>query len=178
MQFSFQHNTHALLPFLLKVNQYLQDKLPPGKYDKEAVLSKCKLIITELCTNSIKHSGLDESFFDITINGNRLIIKRSDKGIPFHPKIDGKKVALPLPGNIDIVTLTEDDINRLNMQRIDDYTARFYVENTSSGPSFKQDELNEHFGLIIICLSSDNFTYTYDVQETLNEFAAVIELEK
>ncbi len=174
MQFKFDHDTDTLVPFLLKAQQYIQDKLIPG--NNEELLNKCKFIITEFCINGIKHSGERQSFFDIYLDNRRLVIEKKDHGSPFRPKAYNKQMTLPLAETVDTIILMEDDYNRLNMQRIDEYSVRFYVENIHSAHTYKQQVINEHFGLIIICCSSDSFIYRHHAHDGLNIFTASIQL--
>ena len=176
MQFIFDNDTNSLLPFLLQAKHYILNELPAGNYDKEGILDRCRFIITELCTNAIKHSGEKQSEFNIYIENSHLIIERRDKGKQLHPIVNNQKTPLPLPDSMDLVTLTEDDINRLNMKRIDGYSVRFYVEEITATNSSKQQTVNEHFGLIIICQSSDKFTYSFHAPDSINVFTADIEL--
>lgn len=177
MQFIFDHDTNALLPFLVSTGKYLQDALLPPGCNTELLLNKCKFILTELCTNGIKHSGVPQSTFRFYTEGSHLIIERRDSGQQFHPRVNNEKVPLPLPPSVDIITLTEDDINRLNMQRVNDYSIRLYVEEIPLRNPFKEQKINEHFGLIIICSSSDDFHYSYNAEERMNIFTALIKLE-
>ena len=158
MQFIFKHNTHALLPFLVEAGRYIETNLATGVHD--ALLHKCKFVLTELCTNGIKHSGQPLSIFEITIEDKQLTIHRKDNGLPFKPGL-GKNATLLLPDKItDTIILTEDAINRLVMQQIDDYCVRFYVEEATDKKEDAIKTVGEHFGLIIICRSADNFIYT------------------
>jgi len=176
MQFIFNHDTNALLPFLLATGKCLRDDLLPGDYDNELLLGRCKFLLTELCTNGIKHAGVAASTFDIYTDNEHLIIERRDNGKPFHPRVNGETMPLPLPASVDVITLSEDDINRLNMQRLSDYCIRLYVEEIDLKKELRQQTINEHFGLIIICSSADDFTYTYDVEEGVNIFTAMLRL--
>jgi hypothetical protein len=176
MQFIFNHDTNALLPFLLATGKYMQEQLLPAGCNAEAVLNRCKFILTELCTNGIKHAGVPASTFNFYIEDAHLIIERRDKGTQFHPRINGKTMPLPMPASVDIITITEDDINRLNLQRIHDYSIRLYVEEIPSKNDFAQQTINEHFGLIIICSSSDSFVYSYNAEEGVNIFTASIKI--
>jgi anti-sigma regulatory factor (Ser/Thr protein kinase) len=159
MEFIFEHDINGLLPFLMKVNRHIEDILP-GRDDYEVVLNRCKFILTELCTNSIKHSGLQQSTFHIYVKDGHLVLERKENGNPFLVNVGNKKVTLPLTHEFDTVILTQDDVNRLTMQRIDEHNVRFYVDEISAAPGFEQQMMNEHFGLIIICLSSDSFIYS------------------
>ena len=148
--------------------------LPEGD-DAEALLHKCKFIITELCTNAIKHSGLQQTIFNIYIENNHLIIKRSGEGLPFYANTVNDNQLLIPHAVTDTVILTEDDINKLCVQRIDEHSVRFYVEDTNTPSAEGQQSMGEHFGLIIICRSSDNFTYTRQ-QDALNVFKVSLKI--
>jgi anti-sigma regulatory factor (Ser/Thr protein kinase) len=174
MQFIFKHNASELLPFLIETGQHIQDILPMA-IDTNNLLHKCKYIITELCTNAIKHSGLPQTTFDIYIENSHLIIKRYGSGLPFYANaVDNNRLLIPhaVKGT---VTLTEDDISKLCVQRIDEHSVRFFVEDANMPDIAERQSMGEHFGLIIICRSSDNFTYTR-LPDALNIFSVSIRI--
>jgi anti-sigma regulatory factor (Ser/Thr protein kinase) len=174
MEFIFHHSTDALLPFLIETGQHIENILPQ-KNAGQILLHKCKFILTELCTNGIKHSGQPHSIFNIHVEHSDLVIERKDYGLPFHAG-KGRKDRLLLPHDVTgTVMLTEDDINRLNMQRIDEHSVRFFVEDVSEAYQPTNQTLNEHFGLIIICRSSTKFTYSR-LPDGLNVFAVFISI--
>jgi hypothetical protein len=176
MQFIFQHNTVSILPFVIKATHYIKENVVAGHGDKEQLLNRCKFIITELCTNAIKHSGRHESMLKVFTSGNQLIIERSDNGHPFFISLRNMQLSFPLPQEVGSVILMEDDINRLTMQRIHEYSARFWTEQVNAEEKIMQQTLSEHFGLIIICLSSDSFVYTHAPEHNTNTFTATINL--
>ena len=158
MQFIFEHTAGALLPFLHKAGQHIKNTLSNNV--TEIVMHKCKFVLTELCTNGIKHSGEPQSIFDITISEKTITIQRTDAGAAFFPATLNQKQEASPNQSQGIITLSEDDINRLNMQPIDSKTVRFFVDEVPSTSKKNSPTLGEHFGLIIICQSSNNFTYT------------------
>ncbi|HWB26333.1 MAG TPA: hypothetical protein VG738_12675 [Chitinophagaceae bacterium] len=175
MQFIFTHNASLIRPLLSEVLQYLEELLIVERTDTEDLLHRCKFIITELCTNAIKHSGEAKSILHIYTQEGTLIIKKTDTGKPFSSCMNNIDISFPLAPEIDTLVLMEDDINRLNLQRVDDYNATFYAEQLNL-PVAAGKRLNEHFGLVLICLSADSFTYTHDPYDGSNIFIASINL--
>jgi hypothetical protein len=158
MHFMFNHTFDALLPFLQETTQYIKSNIPEGV--GEMVLHKSKFVLTELCTNGIKHAGVPQSSFDITIGYDCVAIVRKDLGEPVYINAQPNN---PSALSIDItsmVTLVEDDINRLMMQPTDSQSMRFFVEEVAGAAKKNGPTLVEHFGFIIICQSSSSFTYT------------------
>ena len=176
MQFIFNNSTPSILPFLLQATQFIRQEVTLEGVQRELLLNHCKFIITEFCTNSIKHSGQPESIFNIYIDGDNLVIEKKDNGAPFSIRWKEHKLSFPLPEHIDTITLMEDDINRLRMQKLTINSVRFYTEQ-NTGNSDTAHFINEHFGLIIISLSSTRFTYTWDEVTRNNIFTATIHLQ-
>lgn len=175
MQFIFNNTTPSILPFLLQATQFIRQEVTLEGVQRELLLNHCKFIITEFCTNSIKHSGQPESIFNIYIDGDNLVIEKTDTGAAFHVTWKENKLFFPLPEHIGTITLMEDDINRLCMQKLTNKSVRFYTEQNTSNSTTSY--VNEHFGLIIISLSSTRFTYTWDDATRSNIFMATIHLQ-
>lgn len=176
MQFTFTHSAAGILPFILKAVQHIKDEYIGNRADKEQLLNRCKFIITELCTNGIKHSGTQESIFTITTRDGNLIIERQDEGAPLSVTWKERKLRVPLPAEINTITIMEDDINCLRLQKLHEYSVRFYTQPITPMALQKPPKLNEHFGLIIICLSADSFIYVHNVAHGINTFTATINL--
>lgn len=176
MQFNFNNTTHAILPFIQQTTQFIRQELTLEGVSKELLLNHCKFIITEFCTNGIKHSGREESLFNIYADGDKLVIEKTDTGAPFSITWQQQKLTFPLPGHIDTIIITEDDINRLCMKRLGDNSVRFYTEQNTDDKRTTQF-INEHFGFIIISLSATSFTYTWDEFSQSNVFTATISLQ-
>jgi len=175
MQFTFTHNAAGILPFVLITTQHIKDEYIGNRADKEQLLNRCKFIITELCTNGIKHSGRQESVFTITTHNGNLVIERQDDGPPLTVAWNNISLQVPLPEEIDTITVMEDDINCLQMQKLHKYSVKFYTQ--PKDPMLQvPPTLNEHFGLVIICLSADSFIYVRSEATGTNTFTAIINL--
>ncbi len=158
MPFIFKHSTDALLPFLQETAQHIKNNLPEGI--GEIMMHKSKFVLTELCTNGIKHAGVPQSSFEITVDAGYLTILRKDNGVPFNLEPKQKEQQLLKSETRSDVTLAEDDINRLIMQRINNQTVCFFVEEVPALGKKANPTLVEHFGFIIICRSCSSFTYS------------------
>lgn len=173
MQFTFTHNAAGILPFIIKTTQYIKDECIGNHADKEQLLNRCKFIITELCTNGIKHTGAPESVFTIYMHQNSLVIERHDDGVPLGITWQERRIQVPIPKEINVITVMEDDINCLRMQKLQDYSVRFFTQPKK--PMLQvPPTLNEHFGLIIICLSANSLVYVHDAAAGTNTFTVTI----
>ncbi|HVX50918.1 MAG TPA: hypothetical protein VHB48_12215 [Chitinophagaceae bacterium] len=176
MQFIFNHSAAHIRPLLLGIEQHIKKEVTACTDDIDQLLNRCKFIITELCTNAIKHSGETKSVLHVYKHNSELIIKRSDTGKPFSAIFNNNRISFPLTTTMNMLTLMEDDINRLAMQPLDNYSAMFYTEQKESSEDFTGQKINEHFGLIIICLSASRFVYTYNPDDGSNTYTVSIRL--
>lgn len=140
---------------------------------KGPILSKIKWVITEMISNAVKHSGVDECKLKIQIDNDQLVIEKEDKG---HPLVLGKKgheIIWPLkekPGKTDF-NICNNGMDMLKVRINDLNRALFFIEQLQaiSMPELLVDT-SEHFGLLIITKASDEFTYEYDSESNTNRF--------
>jgi anti-sigma regulatory factor (Ser/Thr protein kinase) len=140
----------------------------PAQADADDIMFRSKVIITELLTNGIKHAGNGHTFFDIETNPGSVVIRKTDNGRPLHlinshqhsagQHIDNKKL------------ISADILNSLYAIWEDDNHIRFASEEASFDDFLPVEQVMEHFGMLIITRSSDEFTYTYDKDTHSNIF--------
>ena len=124
---------------------------------------KLKLILTELVTNSIKHSSDIGGLIHITVHQPNIVIQKIDKGL----QIEFKQQSLPFEEINKIIKVSFSEENNHQIQVLDQYKFRF-LDPYKEGISI--DYLPEHFGLYIITLASDSFIYQYDPDLEENRF--------
>lgn len=163
--------------FLDEISGALHHQLPLEPAAKELALFKVRTIISELLTNTIKHTDQKDSLLELTISGNQLHIVRLDKCSPLQFSATDTRPALiwPLPPEHCHIKhiVYADDLNTLFVEAELQGVAHF---TTWQNPSdlFNVNTLQEHFGLLMVTLSADTFTYRYDHQTRENIFTAII----
>ncbi|WP_158827174.1 hypothetical protein [Mucilaginibacter lacusdianchii] len=165
-QFNFDNRTSSLTPLTQQVVNYLTGLLTPQQA-ASGILFKAKFIVTELLTNALKHSAVSNASLDIIITDTHLEIIKTDTGQPL-PLIN--QTDLP----VDVKTaISQDFMHRLYAMPLSNGAISFFCEETSfDTPDINQ--INEHFGLLIITKTADEFMYWYD--EPVNVFCAKLVL--
>lgn len=136
--------------------------------DKEDIMFRCKVIITELLTNAIKHAGKTTTLFNIEASNGGLAIVKTDKGEPLY-LVDTK----PRTGENKLL-VSSDTLNSLYAIWENDDRIRFESGDGIEDDPLSVEQMMEHFGMLIITRSSDEFTYTYDKKSRLNTFCSKI----
>jgi hypothetical protein len=150
-QFIFDNHTANLTPFTKEILAYVAAQLPTAN---EKLLFRAKFVITELLTNALKHSGMGQSWLNITVDGKLLYITKKDLGAPL-PLVAGIE---HLPG--DRSPISCDAMHILYAVHGQGQEVHFICEEGNCN-ELDIHEIIEHFGLIIITKSSDRFTYRY-----------------
>jgi hypothetical protein len=131
---------------------------------------KIKLILTELVTNSIKHSKDPEALIRLTINHPQLTIEKVDIGLQIKFK-SAEQIPFEEANRTIKVDFTE--ASSLHIKIVDPYRFIFidaFKENMSI------EQMPEHFGLYIITMASDSFEYHHDPESQENTFVVNIKL--
>jgi phosphoglycerate-specific signal transduction histidine kinase len=132
------------------------------------VIRRLKLILTELVTNSIKHSKDTLSFIKITVKLPTIVVQKTDRGC----QIQFIKQSLPfneINKKNQVSFLNE---SNYQIEILDKYKIKF-VDPFKDG--FVLDQIPEHLGLYIITLASDHFIYQYDPKSGENSFIASLD---
>lgn len=140
----------------------------------DATVSKLKMILVELLTNSLKHSGQEESIIEVETSGNNITIKKIDAGNGFALRCGDNLMEWPLPGRHhtdEIVTIYSDNGAILKANLESNCALQFFIEEAEEPGIIDIDSLSEHFGLMIITRSCDKFTYTFDIDTCTNTFS-------
>jgi anti-sigma regulatory factor (Ser/Thr protein kinase) len=147
----------------------------------ESILLRIKWVITELLTNAVKHSGEEKSVLKIRINAVDLVLEKEDSGKPLILTAqDSKKIAWPIENlshPIDF-PIYHNGMDSLCVRTNNAGKAIFFIEAMADMemPGLLTDT-SEHFGLLIMTKSSDQFTYEYDPLNNVNRFACLFNLK-
>jgi anti-sigma regulatory factor (Ser/Thr protein kinase) len=175
-QLLFNHTADELYPLVIEGVEFLQQEA--GASDD--TLTKVKLVLMELLTNALKHSGSAQTELWLHVGQENIIIKKMDIGSPLVIYCDGIKYEWPLPGNHQAgrtMCVYSGNGSNLNVAVKNNCLAHFLVEET--GPE-ETDLLllPEHFGLMIIARACSSFMYQFDIDTCTNTFTSVIPLNE
>lgn len=145
-------------------------------------LAKLKWIITELLTNAVKHSGMEECLLTFEHDTEQLVLEKEDTGKPLMllENNSGKVITWPLPALSEPLEfqIYHNGTDSLKVRSLEPDSAAFFVEQLEDVemPGLLIDT-SEHFGLLILTKASDEFTYTYDPIQKVNRFRSTIYLK-
>lgn len=172
LEFKFNNSTDALIASLQHMLAYITDIIP-AEADNDDILFRCKVIITELLTNAIKHAGENITSFDIETDTRQLIIRKTDHGSPLYLVDMHDHSPADKPANKKLISA--DPLNSLYACWESESSIRFVSEEGSMDDFLAVEEVMEHFGILIISRSADEFTYTYDKEIGSNTFRVRID---
>ena len=161
----------TIYPFLKGVVAFIEQH----SLEKEEELSfKTRVIVTELLTNSIKHTTGNVTGLELNITDDALTIKKIDEGDPFH--ITNPSAEWPFTDLVDTtITIYADALNGLFAKVTAPYNLSFYTESYPVDDVILTD-ISEHFGLVIICRASNSFVYQYNPSSKQSIFTVTINL--
>jgi two-component sensor histidine kinase len=170
------HTAEELYPLVMAGVEFLQRESATG----DDTLTKVKLVLMELLTNALKHSGGAQTEVWLHTDQENITIKKTDTGNPLVIYFGGIKYEWPLPGNHQAgrtVCVYSGNGSNLNIAVKNNCLVQFLIEET--GPE-ETDllRLPEHFGLMIIARACGSFTYQFDIDACTNTFTAVIPLNE
>lgn len=174
-QFYFCVNGQDVHSFIMEGSNWIADYLPLNK-DEEGILFRCRLILSELITNAIKHSLVNDITLEITVDRLFIEIKRFDHGKRFFLVLENQSEYYPLNdarAGQQIMVFKDKMYNLVAMVKnsfLIDFKLQEYVDVEHD----IKDTL-EHFGLIILTKSSSRFSYRFDPDTHTNIFSARIE---
>lgn len=169
--FTFNNKAETIYPFLKGVVAFIEKH----SLEKEDEVSfKTRVIVTELLTNSIKHTAGSITGVELSINNNIFTIKKIDEGGPFH--IKDPSVEWPLTDLVGTtLTIYADALNGLFAKVITPNSLSFYSE-TYPDEDIILSDISEHFGLVIICRACNSFVYQYNPSSKQSIFTVTINL--
>lgn len=147
----------------------------PDRY--EEVTFKTRVIISELLTNTIKHTQQQTTLLEVEVYKNELRFIRREHALPLHLPATESREALVWPLHDKYynkkMVVYEDDLNALWITISATGTTRFSV-TPKPADTCNINSLHEHFGLLLVTLSSDSFTYDYNADTGENVFVTFI----
>jgi anti-sigma regulatory factor (Ser/Thr protein kinase) len=165
-QFEFKNSNNNISFLLKQLTNFVSDSLPLNA-DFGDMLFKTKIIVTELLTNSIKHSEGNSTLIDIEAKDGTLTIIKTDHDMPLDiikPTGQGNRKKL----------ITSDFLHTLFAVHEQDNQVQFICEENSLDDILMINDIVEHFGLLIITKSANKFTYTYDCAARANIFRVML----
>ena len=171
LEFEFDNRAGELVSSLEHMLDYIKGCLP-AHAETEDILFKCKVIITELLTNAIKHPGKGKTLFNIELNETALVITKTDYGLPLY-LINTRNNSARAIAETNKRLISADPLSSLYANWVSENHIRFSSEDGSSG-DFSIEQVMEHFGILIITRSSDEFTYIYHKNTRSNVFRVLI----
>jgi hypothetical protein len=174
LEFKFDNSADKLVSSLEYMLGHISGCIPAGA-DTEDLLFRCKVIITELLTNAIKHAGQSSTLFHIGMDEKKLVICKTDNGLPLylidanhHQSVQDK------PDHLKKL-ISADPLSSLYANWESENHIRFTSEEGSLDDFLSVEEVMEHFGILIITNSSSEFTYTYKKETNANIFRVRID---
>ena len=178
----FKCNRQEISDMLNRCMDYVgNDEMISGGVTPE-IRSRFKWVVTEMLTNAIKHSGVDECTLSIKNDAKSLILEKEDVGFPLRlAEPDGQNhISWPLEGAVLPVNfqIYQNGVESLLLTSTSKTNAVFSVKEIGDGalPPVSAT-LNEHFGLLILAKAADEFEYEYDAQRGINRFRCVFNLK-
>jgi hypothetical protein len=169
VEFQFDNSAGKLVSSLEHMLGQITGHIP-SQADKEDILFRCKVIITELLTNAIKHAGKGGTRFDIEMDAQKLIICKTDTGMPLYLVNTRNNNTTKDGAELNKRLISADFLNSLYAIWENENHIRFASEEGSLDDFLPVEQVMEHFGILIITRSSDEFTYTYDKAARSNVF--------
>ncbi len=166
-QKEFKFNVRrSFMPLLRQMLHFVEQQLTAMPVNMERHLFEAKVILTELLTNAIKHSGAGQSTLLICITNQNINIVKKDAGRPLallsHPELAAADASLQLAN--DVMHSLYASVNAVK-------TINFTCTEHHLPQFIDVSSVNEHFGLLIITKAADNFYYYYDEEAGINVFS-------
>jgi two-component sensor histidine kinase len=172
--FIFDNTAGELYPLTMDVIDFLRQD---GRVN-DALVRKLKLVLMELLTNSLKHSGGEQNNIQVEVFADEITIIKSDKGNTLKIYSGGIKYEWPLPGNHQCgrtICIYSDGTANINGVIKNNCSVQFLVEDADDR-GLAIESLPEHFGLMIIARACNTFSYEFDIDTCTNKFIATIAL--
>jgi hypothetical protein len=176
-EFEFDSIRGEAYPLL---NAIIADIAREGIILSEKIEIRCRLILTELLTNALKHSTARQTILDIIIDEEKIEISKSDKGRNFYLPQWKEREALkwPLKGyDGNKIVIYEDQMCCLYGFIENEHKVLFSAKDSELQIPPRPKDILEHFGLMILTKSSDSFIYRYDPATESNIFQSRVFLD-
>lgn len=171
-QFFLPNTRESMVDSLREIRSFISEFLPAKVADGDIVF-KAEMVITELLTNALKHVKDADSHMRIYLDNEWLSIEKTDFGTQFNPS--GFADIFEHPVGYKILH-SFDGLHTVHALLENDNHVRFICDQKINGNEIDPHSVDEHFGMIIIARSSEEFTYNYDKDSGLNRFNVRIRL--
>jgi hypothetical protein len=168
-QFEFLSNTDETVPFLKQILEYVKHTLPVNA-NAQILLFKAKVILTELLTNALKHSGSKSALIDIKVTKKTLTITKTDYGTPLLLIAQTNSINKKVP-------VTNDVLHILYAKSIAENQVKFSFKENKLDEVLVIDNVAEHFGFLIITKAADRFIYKHEHSSQANIFSVLVKVE-
>jgi len=176
---TFNFNNQADQLYLLTVE--IIDHVVNCTSVNEHVLFKLKIVLVELLTNSLKHSGDSETNIEVTLFNDKITITKIDAGTSLTITNGDVHLRWPLSAKHinNIIPIYGDITCTLKVRILTVDKAVFFIEENDLIYSDTEliENLPEHFGLLIIARACDLFEYEFDAENNINHFTATLLLK-
>lgn len=169
-KFTFPGAAQSLVASQQQILDFINSNLP-GHANAANIGFKVKMILAELLNNALKHVGNAATTIHVFIDDENIKIEKSDYGNRFNP--DG--LISNNPPGVRVI-LCKDPLHYLYALIERPTLIRFFCEENNDSNAFDVNDIIEHFGLLIITKSSDEFSYRHDQASGLNTFAIQLKL--
>lgn len=175
LQFIVQRDPAAFSNQLEEMLTNIGNELPLTH--TESTIQKCRWILTEFITNDYKHAGSRETVLNIEFFEKQVLIIKEDSGKPMQLRLhSGEAMCWPITAEHfnSKACIIKGELNELHVAIDKDGTACFTATASAERDEFDYNNLNEHFGLIIIAKLCNSFTYSFDIANSRNVFKALV----
>lgn len=176
-EFQFYARHENLYPSLNEILEVIKNATAHLS-DAELIAGKCKLILTELLTNALKHSLAAQSTIGVIITAHKIIITKKDSGRPFYlPESEGREeICWPVSKSLkdEEIIIYEDELCTLHALIESENRLIFFTEDLPISVPPRPVNILEHFGIMILTKSSDEFIYEYNPVTQTNLFQSTV----
>ena len=165
-QFEFVNTGYSISTDIKRIIGFIESELS-SNFSADELFFKAKIIVTELLTNSLKHSGISNTVIVINITDYLLTISKTDFGTPLNliTKYHSTNIKIPI---------TNDILHTLYAVIDNEKHVTFFCDENNMADILAIDNIVEHFGLLIITKSADRFTYHFNEHTKENIFEVAI----
>ena len=174
-KFIFSNTADELYPLTVRIIGNIAAQISVG----DELDFKLKMVLIELLTNSLKHSGYGQTVIELSVTSDAITIKKVDKGTQLALTLGGQKITWPVTQEyIDETAIIYGD-GTCTLKAIirNHHRANFFIEEEAEPAGCDTDyitSLNEHFGLMIITRACNDFAYEFDEKTATNNFIATL----
>jgi len=172
-EFIFNNNAGDIYHLLTDIIDYIERS---GSVE-EHTISKLKMVLVELLTNSLKHSGGDKSIMLITLSPDEITIRKTDTGNALAIKQEDGRLQWPLSPQQEFAAEIEvyRDLSCTLKARLNGACrVQFFIEEFEAYQMPDLSKLTEHFGFMILARACNSFEYEFDITNGTNNFTVAL----